>query len=53
VGDRVEAGQSLARIHARTDDGAARAELRFEQALELADAPIDGPPLVLGRVDPS
>jgi len=52
VGDRVEAGQALARIHARTDDGAARAALRLEQALELADAPLDRPPLVLGRVDP-
>lgn len=53
VGDEVAGGQPLARIHARTDDAAARAAIRLEQALELADAPLERPPLILGRIDPA
>jgi len=53
VGDEVAGGQPLARIHARTDDAAARAAIRLEQALELADAPLERPPLILARIDPA
>lgn len=53
VGEKVEARQPLARVHARTEDDATRAATRLEQALELADAPVEPTPLILGRIDPS
>ncbi|MFW6089236.1 MAG: cytidine deaminase, partial [Gemmatimonadota bacterium] len=52
VGDEVRRGQPLVRIHARTGDDASRASARLEQAIELADAPLERPPLILGRIDP-
>ncbi len=53
VGEQIAAGQSLARIHARTDDDATRAAARLGRALELADAPLEAPPLIRGRIDPT
>jgi pyrimidine-nucleoside phosphorylase len=53
VGDEVEAGRLLARVHARTDEDAARAAARLEQALELTDVPLDATPLILGRIAPA
>lgn len=53
VGEQVDAGQPLARVHARTDDDAIRAAARLERALELTEAPLERPPLILARVDPT
>ncbi|MGD8496862.1 MAG: thymidine phosphorylase [Gemmatimonadales bacterium] len=52
VGDRVESGQVLARIHARSDDDAAVAAQRLEAALDLTDEDdgVERPPLVLETV---
>jgi pyrimidine-nucleoside phosphorylase len=50
VGDRVEPGQPLVRIHARTDADAEGAARRLASAVVLADTRPDRPPLVLGSV---
>lgn len=50
VGDRVERGQPLTRIHARSEDDAARAIARLETAVRLSDAQPHGPPLLRGRI---
>jgi len=54
-GDRVEKGQPLATIHARTEEAADRASKRLQEAVMVgpigAAPPL--PPLVLGRVEAS
>lgn len=53
VGDRVEAGQTLAVVHARTDDAADMAVRRLRALVELTDAPVPVPPTRLRRVTAS
>lgn len=50
VGDRIEAGQPLARIHARSEAEAADAARRLETALALTDDVTEPPPLVLEKI---
>ena len=50
VGDRVEAGQPLARVHARTGDDADAAASRLERALGLVDDRPEVPALIRDRV---
>lgn len=50
VGDRVEPGQPLVRIHARTEADADTAARRLGTAVVLAGSQPDRPPLVLGSV---
>lgn len=51
VGDRVESGQALVRIHAGSAAAAEDAVLRLGRALELTESEPARPPLILGRVD--
>ncbi|RAH38356.1 thymidine phosphorylase [Halomonas sp. SL1] len=46
LGAAVAAGQPLARIHARSETDAERAEARLHDALTLSDAPCPAPPLI-------
>ncbi|QFT84407.1 Thymidine phosphorylase [Halomonas sp. THAF12] len=46
LGAAVAAGQPLARIHARSEADAERAEARLRDALTLSDAPCPAPPLI-------
>lgn len=46
LGAAVAAGQPLARIHARSEADAERAEARLRDALTLSDAPCAAPPLI-------
>jgi pyrimidine-nucleoside phosphorylase len=48
VGDRVEAGQELGAVHARTRDDADAALRRVARALDWSEAPVEAPPLVYG-----
>jgi pyrimidine-nucleoside phosphorylase len=52
VGDRVAPGETLAVVHARTQDAAARAVGEVAAAYALADSPPVPRPLVLGVVGP-
>jgi pyrimidine-nucleoside phosphorylase len=49
VGDRVAAGQALAVVHARDAHTGARAAERIARAVELSDAPVARPDLVLAE----
>jgi pyrimidine-nucleoside phosphorylase len=49
-GDAVEAGQPLAHVFARTAEGAEAAAAEVLAAYELADGPVERPPLLLGTV---
>lgn len=51
VGQRVEAGEPLAWVHAANADAAAMGHRRVLAALRLTDTPVAPRPLVLGRVD--
>jgi pyrimidine-nucleoside phosphorylase len=46
VGDPVTAGDVVARVHARDEDGAARAETSLRSAASWTEHPVDPPPLV-------
>jgi pyrimidine-nucleoside phosphorylase len=46
-GDRVEAGQPLATIHARDDEGARAGAAEVLAAYEIRDAPVDERPVLL------
>ncbi|MCK2183792.1 thymidine phosphorylase [Halomonas getboli] len=46
LGAAVTAGQPLARIHARSEADAERAEAQLRDALTLSDAPCPAPPLI-------
>ncbi len=50
VGERVERGQPLVRIHARTDASATQASDRLAASLELAESQPATMPLILERV---
>lgn len=50
VGDRVEIGQPLAVVHARTSAAAGQAAERVTGLVRLADSPVDRPPTVLRRI---
>ncbi|MGE3909722.1 MAG: thymidine phosphorylase [Chloroflexota bacterium] len=49
VGDTIQVGQSLARIHARTDGAASAAIETVRRAFAIADQPPDGRSVVLDR----
>ena len=48
VGDRLEAGEQVGEVHARTEDEAAEAVRRVLQALTLGEDPVEPPPLIHG-----
>jgi pyrimidine-nucleoside phosphorylase len=48
VGDRIDPGEQLGTIHARSDDDAAACLARIHAALTFADHEVDPPPLVYG-----
>jgi pyrimidine-nucleoside phosphorylase len=48
IGDRVEADDDLAVVHARTQDDVEEVELRLAEAITLSEQPEDPPPLVYG-----
>ncbi len=48
VGDRLDAGQELGAVHARTDEAARECEAKVLAALTFSDAPVEPPPLVHG-----
>jgi len=48
VGDRIEAGQELGRVHARSRDDAEACLRRITAAMTLGDGPVEPPPLVYG-----
>jgi thymidine phosphorylase len=51
VGDRVEQGQPLVRVHSASEEAARRARPRLEPAWTIASEEVDRPPHVLYRVD--
>lgn len=51
VGDRVEAGQPLARITCRSVDDWEAVERQVAAAWEVSDAPVDPPTLIHERID--
>jgi thymidine phosphorylase len=48
VGDRLEAGQEVGWVHARSDEDADVCIRTVNAALTLAEGPVDPPPLVYG-----
>ncbi|MCI0635731.1 MAG: thymidine phosphorylase [Actinobacteria bacterium] len=48
IGDRLEMGQELGEIHARTDEDAERCLRAIRAAITIADGPVEAPPLVYG-----
>jgi len=48
VGDRVEAGQELGQVHARTDADAETCIRSVVAAIALSEGPVEPPPLVYG-----
>jgi pyrimidine-nucleoside phosphorylase len=48
VGERVEPGQELGAVHARSADDAAGARRRITDALAWSEEPVEEPPLVYG-----
>jgi thymidine phosphorylase len=52
VGDRVERGEPVGEIHARSEDDAALAASRVLAALEIAAHPIEPPTLVHRWLEP-
>jgi pyrimidine-nucleoside phosphorylase len=48
IGDRLEAGEPIGEVHARDRDAAAEAVRRALAAMNLADGPVQPPPLVYG-----
>lgn len=51
IGERVQQGDVLCRIHATTAEGARNAEKRIGEAFEISDAPPVIPPLFGGSTD--
>jgi len=51
IGDRLQVGQPIGEVHARTADAAAEASRRVLAALELSDGPAEPPQLILGWFD--
>jgi pyrimidine-nucleoside phosphorylase len=52
IGDRVDAGEPIGEVHARTKADAEGAARRTNAALTLGDGPADPPELVLGWLGP-
>jgi pyrimidine-nucleoside phosphorylase len=50
VGTRVRAGDPIVEIHHRQGQGLAEARRLLEAAIEIGDAPVTAPPLVLDRI---
>ena len=48
IGDRIERGQELGHVHARTDQDARACVQRVTAAMTLTDGPVEPPPLVYG-----
>ena len=46
IGDRLEAGTPIGEVHARDRDAAAEAARRVLAAMDVADGPVQPPPLV-------
>jgi pyrimidine-nucleoside phosphorylase len=46
IGDRLTSGDPIGEIHARDRDAAAEADRRVLAAMDVADGPVDPPPLV-------
>jgi pyrimidine-nucleoside phosphorylase len=46
IGDRLEAGEPIGEVYARDRDAAAEAARRVLAAMDLADGPVQPPPLV-------
>jgi pyrimidine-nucleoside phosphorylase len=46
IGDRLEAGEPIGEVHARDRDAAAEAAGRVLAAMDVADGPVEPPPLV-------
>jgi pyrimidine-nucleoside phosphorylase len=46
IGDRLEAGAPIGEVHARDHDAAAEAGRRVLAAMDVADGPVEPPPLV-------
>ncbi len=51
IGDEVTAGGLLARVLARNDTGAERAEVELRAALAWSETPVAAPALIIGTVD--
>jgi pyrimidine-nucleoside phosphorylase len=51
LGDRLEAGQPVGEVHARSDEDAREAARRVLAALTLSDEPVAPPPLVIAELD--
>ena len=49
-GDEVEAGDALAHVHARDGERAEAAAAEVLAAYELADGPVERPPLLLETI---
>jgi pyrimidine-nucleoside phosphorylase len=50
VGERIEAGEPLMRVHANDEERLARAEAIYRDAFEISPEPVECKPLILGRV---
>ncbi len=50
MGESVEAGQSLAVVHANDDDSWAAAEVLIRDAITIGDEAVEVPPLVVDRI---
>jgi pyrimidine-nucleoside phosphorylase len=48
VGDGLESGQPLARVHARDEEAAVACEDRIRRAIVLSSEPVEPPPLLYG-----
>jgi pyrimidine-nucleoside phosphorylase len=48
IGDRVDSGQPLGSVHARSDEDAESCLTRIAVAITVGDDPVDAPPLVFG-----
>jgi pyrimidine-nucleoside phosphorylase len=48
IGDRLEPGAALARVHARDQEATEACEARIRAAVVLGEDPVEGPPLVYG-----
>jgi thymidine phosphorylase len=48
IGDRVESGQPLGSVHARSEEDAETCLTRIAAAITIGDEPVDAPPLVFG-----
>jgi thymidine phosphorylase len=46
IGDRLEAGAPIGEVHARDREAAAEATRRVLAAMDVADGPVQPPPLV-------